>query len=87
MMGRCTTELPAEGKLIKVDNVAKPNIVGGRFMTYIVGGALGALWEPIAPKLSRKLPVFSVGYSFDIDGKKMRASEVFFIGRQRLRCR
>ena len=78
LVERSTTRLTRRGKLVKVERVAKPTIVGGQFMTYVVGGALGRLWEPIAPALSTKLPVLSVGYSFDIDGKRVYASEVFY---------
>lgn len=55
-----------------------PQVLGGTFMTQVIGGALGAMWEPLAQRLSTPLPIFTVACRWEHAGRVHGASELCY---------
>lgn len=70
--------LSPNGRPIPARLAGPPQVFGASFSRHVLGGVLGHLWEPVAPLLSRALPVFEVAYSYEAGGKTYTRSELFY---------
>jgi hypothetical protein len=76
--GRNMEALARQGRLVKARRGGPPAIYGGSFMRYTIGGVLGAIWEPLAPRLDKQLPIYQMAYIVEIDGREIGTCELFY---------